>query len=81
MRNREYINRWYLSLNVSNLPGAGAAGGLGTGVVAFSGGELKSGFKLISNAIGVTRMLDKNKFMIYSTIGGEKVARNDWNCR
>jgi glycerate kinase len=36
-----------LKRDVSNLPGAGAAGGLGFGVIAFMNGELRSGINVI----------------------------------
>lgn len=39
-----------LGVNVLNLPGAGAAGGLGGGLVAFAAGRLRSGFELIAEA-------------------------------
>jgi glycerate kinase len=37
-----------LGLNVRDVPGAGAAGGLGAGLVAFLGAELRSGFELVA---------------------------------
>jgi glycerate 2-kinase len=36
---------------VESLPGAGAAGGMGAGIVAFLGGELKPGLELISRFV------------------------------
>ena len=36
---------------VEFIPGAGAAGGMGAGIVAFLGGELKSGWELISRVV------------------------------
>lgn len=41
-----------LGLQVDELPGAGAAGGLGAGVVAFLDGKLKSGIDLVLDVIG-----------------------------
>lgn len=38
---------------VDTLPGAGAAGGLGAGLVAFLGAHLKSGIELVINASGI----------------------------
>lgn len=38
-------------IEVDDMPGAGAAGGLGAGIVAFLNGELKSGFELISHTV------------------------------
>ncbi len=37
---------------IASIPGAGAAGGLGAGVIAFLGGELKSGIDLLLDAAG-----------------------------
>jgi glycerate kinase len=39
-----------LSVDVANIPGAGAAGGLGGGTVAFLGGVLKPGIELLLDA-------------------------------
>jgi len=39
-----------LGMDVSELPGGGAAGGLGAGLVAFAGGRLESGFALVAEA-------------------------------
>jgi glycerate kinase len=40
-----------LGLSVRNLPGAGAAGGLGAGLVAFVGGRLEPGVFVVSRAV------------------------------
>jgi glycerate kinase len=37
--------------DVESLPGSGAAGGMGAGIISFLGGELKPGFELISQAV------------------------------
>jgi glycerate kinase len=42
-----------LSLDVAGLPGAGAAGGLGAGLVAFAGGALTPGIELVIAAVGL----------------------------
>lgn len=47
-----------LKADVSELPGAGAAGALGAGVVAFLGGELKSGIHTVLELIGFDEALD-----------------------
>lgn len=39
-------------VDISELPGGGAAGGLGAGLVAFLHAELKSGIELVADAIG-----------------------------
>ncbi|NOK39481.1 glycerate kinase [Corallococcus exercitus] len=39
----------------ANLPGAGAAGGLGYGLAALAGGKLTSGYDLVARALGMER--------------------------
>lgn len=41
-----------LGLDVSELPGAGAAGGMGAGMVAFFGAKLKSGIDTVLDTVG-----------------------------
>ncbi len=50
LRNMAEIIRRDLKVDVSVLPGAGAAGGMGAGVVAFLGGSLRSGIDLMLDA-------------------------------
>lgn len=40
------------------MPGAGAAGGMGAGVVAFLGGSLRSGIDLVLDAAGFDALLE-----------------------
>jgi glycerate kinase len=42
-----------LGIDVRDLPGAGAAGGLGAGLVAFLGAKLRPGFELVAEAVGL----------------------------
>ena len=42
-----------LGLGIREVPGAGAAGGLGAGLVAFLGAKLRPGFDLIAEALGL----------------------------
>jgi glycerate kinase len=42
-----------LGVDVRQSPGAGAAGGLGAGLIAFLGARVQSGFELVSEAIGL----------------------------
>jgi glycerate kinase len=42
-----------LGRDVAGLPGAGAAGGLGAGLVAFAGGSLTPGIDLVIDAVGL----------------------------
>ena len=44
-------------LDVANMPGAGAAGGLGAGLVAFAGATLASGYDIIAEAVALRRRL------------------------
>jgi glycerate kinase len=46
-----------LGMDVETLPGAGAAGGLGAGLVAFAGAKLTNGGKLIAEAVGLPQRL------------------------
>lgn len=46
-----------LGKNVNKIPGAGAAGGLGAGLVAFLGAELKAGVDIILDLINFERRL------------------------
>lgn len=47
-----------LGIDLSNMPGSGAAGAMGAGVVAFFKGSLKSGIHTILDLIQFDRMLD-----------------------
>jgi glycerate kinase len=46
-----------LGCSVAELPGAGAAGGLGAGLVAFAGGTLRRGVELIAQTVGLADRL------------------------
>jgi glycerate 2-kinase len=46
-----------LGTSVRDLPGAGAAGGLGAGLVAFAGGKLELGVELVIRAVGLADRL------------------------
>ena len=46
-----------LGLEVEHIPGAGAAGGLGAGLMAFLGGELTPGIELVMNLVGLEKEL------------------------
>lgn len=46
-----------LGLDVRDLPGAGAAGGLGGGLIAFLGGRLRPGFEVVAGALDLERHL------------------------
>jgi glycerate kinase len=46
-----------LGVNVAQLPGAGAAGGLGAGLVAFLDARIRPGVDVVTHAIGLERKL------------------------
>ena len=52
LRNLAEVIRREGRIEVDNLPGAGAAGGLGGGMVAFLGAELKPGIQMVLDVIG-----------------------------
>lgn len=47
------IIRRDIGVEVERLPGAGAGGGIGAGIVAFCGGTLRSGFGFVADAVGL----------------------------
>ena len=47
-----------LGIDVSNIPGAGAAGAMGAGIVAFFGGTLKSGIHTVLDLIQFDDLID-----------------------
>ncbi|MGH6830180.1 MAG: glycerate kinase family protein [Methylocella sp.] len=53
----EFI-RTTLGIDVKNLAGAGASGGLGAGLVAFCGARLKSGIDIVVEATGLEKALE-----------------------
>jgi glycerate kinase len=48
----DVVESWFRK-PLRDLPGAGAAGGLGFGLMAFAGGQLKPGFDLVADALGL----------------------------
>ncbi len=53
-----------LGKDVRDIPGAGAAGGLGAGLIAFLGAELKPGVTLVMEAIGLEAQLEGSNLVI-----------------
>lgn len=47
-----------MNVHVENLPGAGAAGGLGAGLVVFTGAHLKPGVEIIADAFGLASRIE-----------------------
>jgi glycerate 2-kinase len=48
-----------LAIDVRDIPGAGAAGGLGAGLVAFLGARLRPGVEVVAEALGLHRRLER----------------------
>ncbi len=57
LTNLAEVIRRDLGVDVEHLPGAGAAGGLGAGLVAFAGARLQSGVDIVAEAVGLARRL------------------------
>ncbi len=53
-----------LKADVANVPGAGAAGGLGAGLLAFLGAELKPGIDLLLDTCGFDEMLQGSDIVL-----------------
>jgi glycerate kinase len=57
LRHLAHVIRTKLGKDVENIPGAGAAGGLGAGLVAFAGATLTPGLTMVAQAVGLARRL------------------------
>ncbi len=75
------IIRRDLNVDALNLPGGGAAGGLGAGLVAFTGSTLRSGISLVMEAVNLKgRLVDADLCLTgegaldASTISGKTVS-------
>jgi glycerate kinase len=53
-----------LGVDVEGLPGAGAAGGLGAGMVAFLGAEIRSGIEIVARVVRLRERLARADVMI-----------------
>ena len=53
-----------LDADVADEPGAGAAGGLGAGLMAFCGATLQSGFSAVSDAVGLAERVSQADLVI-----------------
>jgi glycerate kinase len=51
------IIRVALGISVAEIPGAGAAGGLGAGLLAFLGARLRPGIEIITEAVGLDQIV------------------------
>ncbi len=57
LANLAEVIRRDLGIDVEHLPGAGAAGGLGAGLVAFAAAKLERGVKIVARAVGLAGRL------------------------
>ncbi|MHB8575794.1 MAG: glycerate kinase [Dehalococcoidia bacterium] len=53
-----------LGVDVLNLPGGGAAGGLGAGLVGFLGATLRPGFAIVAEAVGLERQIAESDLVV-----------------
>lgn len=63
----EHFSRYVeeeFDLNVSELPGAGAAGGFGAGLVVFANAKLRPGFDVVSQACGLADRMEQADLVI-----------------
>jgi glycerate 2-kinase len=58
--------RWYedMGVRIGDMPGGGAAGGLGAGLAAFCGAEIRSGFDLVADYAKLDDALDGASLVI-----------------
>lgn len=61
LRKLGQVIRQDLGKDVAEIPGGGAAGGMGAGLIAFLGAELAPGFRIVSQAAGFEQQLAKWK--------------------
>ncbi|MCS7265967.1 MAG: glycerate kinase [Armatimonadetes bacterium] len=64
LRHYAEIIRRDLGIDVENVPGAGAAGGLGAGLMAFCQAKLKRGVELVIQAVGLDERIQKADLVI-----------------
>src|SRR5690625_5507835 len=63
-----YLLEDQLGIQVDNLPGAGAAGGLGGGLLAFLGAELKRGVDIVMDTVQLEKQLE-NDSLVFTGVG------------
>jgi glycerate kinase len=64
LKNYAEVIRNQLLTDIENIPGAGAAGGLGGGLMAFTGAKLVSGFQLVAEIIDLENRIARADFVI-----------------
>lgn len=65
-----------VGIDVRDLRGAGAAGGLGAGLVAFLGAKLRPGFELVAEAVGLTSRVEEADVVV--TGEGRYDSQSEW---
>jgi glycerate kinase len=53
-----------LGVEVASIPGSGAAGGLGAGLIAFLGAKLRPGIDIVCDIVGISRHLEEADLVI-----------------
>ncbi len=61
----------YFGKKIIEVPGAGAAGGMGAALYGFLGAELKSGFEIIKGVINLDELLEEKKYDVIFTGEGQ----------
>jgi len=64
LRNLAEVIKRSLGKSIANIPGTGAAGGLGGGLIAFLGARLQSGIELILEAVEFEKILRNTQLVI-----------------
>jgi glycerate 2-kinase len=64
LRNLAEKMETFLDVNIVNIPGSGAAGGLGGGAIAFLGAEIKKGTEVIFEAVEIQKAIEKADIII-----------------
>jgi glycerate kinase len=64
LKNFAEVIRKQLNIDIENIPGAGAAGGLGGGLVAFTGAKLVNGFNLVAEILELENRIATADFVI-----------------
>ncbi|MDX1795975.1 MAG: glycerate kinase [Hydrogenovibrio sp.] len=70
LRNFARVVQRDLGLDVANIPGAGAAGGMGAGLVLI-GGQLESGFQIVSELLAFEQLFETQDFDLVITGEGQ----------
>jgi len=71
LRNFDKVIKKYLNREVAEVPGSGAAGGFGAGLLAFIDGNLKPGFEIIKDTINLEEIMKDKKFDLVITGEGQ----------